>query len=467
MACASLRYDVAMKLISTNPSKNYRVIGEVEVSTFDDVQAKVAAARKAQPAWQALGVHGRVEILRKVAEQFQQHADRIIGLQAEEMGMALKEAQLDFGMTMDFWNSYLDKAEEALKPVITYENEHEVHELHRVPRGVVACIVPWNFPFANFVWQCGQNLVAGNTIVFKHSEETPLCSKLIEELLNAELPEGVFSAVYGGREVGEMLVEQDVNFICFTGSSAAGKQIAESAGARLIPTCMELGGSAPGIVFEDADAAAIAEGVYIPRFINNGQACDGLKRLIVHRSKYDEVLKALIDLIESKKVGDACVETTDLGPLVAKRQLELLEAQVADAVARGAKVVAGGKRPEGLEGAYYEPTLLTNVTPDMRVWQEEVFGPVLPIVTFATEEEAIRAANDTKYGLGGYVFTTDVDRFKRVAMQLETCMIGQNNLVYIRPENFFGGTKQSGSGREHGPEGFHSVTLSKEIAYEK
>jgi len=456
-----------MKLISTNPSKNYQVIGEVEVSSPEDVVAKVMLAHRTKRAWQDLGVEGRVKLLRQVGKRFVDNRDRLVKLQAEEMGMALKEVQMDFDASIDFWNSYLDGAPKALETVVTIEKEHEVHELHRVPRGVVACIVPWNFPLSNFVWQCGQNLVAGNVVVFKHSEETPLCGRLIEELVNAELPEGVFSEVYGASDVGKMLVESDVDFICFTGSSAAGVQIAESAGKRLIPTCMELGGSAPGIVFEDTDVGAVTEGIYFPRFINSGQACDGLKRLMVHKSKYDEVVRALTAIIATKKVGDASDDTTDLGPLVAKRQLELLEAQVADAVAKGATVVVGGKCPEGLDGAYYEPTLLAGITPDMRVWQEEVFGPVLPVVSFDTEDQAIRMANDTKYGLGGYVFTADAERFRRVAMRLETCMVGQNNLVYIQPQNFFGGTKQSGSGREHGPEGFREVTLSKQISYEK
>lgn len=456
-----------MKLTSTNPSKDFETVGEVEVSTAADVKASVEAARAAQRAWRDLGVKGRVEILKKVAKRFKDNAERIIELEAKEMGMSLKDAREDFSASLEFWNSFLDTAEDALRPVVTIDNDEETHELHRVPRGVVACIVPWNFPFGNFVWQCGQNLVAGNVIVFKHSEESPLCGQLIEELLNAELPKGVFNEVYGDREVGKMLIEQDVDFICFTGSSAAGRQIAESAGKRLIPTSMELGGSAPGIVFEDAVISEVIEGIYFPRFINSGQACDGLKRLIVHKSKHDEVVKALTEMIKTKKVGDASDESTDLGPLVSKKQLELLESQVADALDKGAKVLIGGKRPDGLKGEYYEPTLLTGISPDMRVWREEVFGPVLPIVTFETEDEAIKLANDTMYGLGGYIFTADKKRFKRVAMELETCMIGQNNLVYIRPENFFGGQKQSGSGREHGPEGFHEVTQSKQIAFEK
>lgn len=456
-----------MKLISTNPSNNYEVIGDVIVTSEEELASYIASARRAQKPWADMGVKKRVEILRNVAERFEENAERIVQLAAQEMGMPVKTAREDFAGSMEFWNAFLDTAERTLQPVTTFENEQEVHELHRVPRGVTACIIPWNFPFGNFVWQCGQNLAAGNVIVFKHSEESPLCGKLIDELLNAELPEGVFSGVYGGKEVGKLLVEQDVDFICFTGSTAAGQQIAEGAGSRLIPTSSELGGSAPGIVFDDADISSIVENIFWLRFLNSGQACDGLKRLIVHADKYDEMLQALSKVVQTKKLGDASKEDTDLGPLVSKRQLELLASQVSDATAKGATVVVGGKRPEGLNGAYYEPTILTNITKDMRVWQEEVFGPVLPIVSFKTEKEAIELANDTVYGLGGYIFTLDSDRFKRIAMSLDTCMISQNNLSYIRPENFFGGQKQSGSGREHGPEGFHEVTMSKQIAYEK
>jgi len=456
-----------MKLTSTSPSRNYEVIGEVEVSTQEDVKAAVAAAHKAKKMWRDLGVAGRVELLRKVGKQFEQNAKKIAKLTAEEMGMPLQDAMADVAADLEYWNSYLDTAEDALKMTIAFEDNLQVHELYRVSRGVVACIVPWNFPLANFVWQCWQNLAAGNTVVFKHSEETPLMGKLIEEMVNAELPEGVFNEIYGAGDVGKLLTEQDVDFICFTGSSATGKQIAENAGKRLIPTCMELGGSAPGIVFEDANVAGVAETIYTMRFVCAGQMCDGLKRLIVHQSKYDEVVAKLTDIIQTKKIGDASDATIDLGPLVAKRQLELLEAQVQDAVDKGAKILCGGKRPDGLKGAYYEPTLLTDVTPDMRVWKEELFGPVLPIVTFDTEDKAIRMANDTMYGLGGYIFTADKQRFTRVAMEVETCMVSHNNLWYVRPEDFFGGCKQSGSGREHGPEGFHEVTISKIIAREK
>lgn len=454
------------KLISINPS-NYQPIGEVEISTPEDIKAKVTAAHKAKNAWRKLGVTGRIELLRKVSAKFAENKEKLAKLQAEEMGMPIKEGADDIDFSLEYLNSYLDKAEEYLQPITTVDTETELHQVFREPYGVAACIVPWNFPFANWVWQCGQNLVAGNTVVFKHSEETPLCGQLIEEIVNSVLPEGVFNEVYGDGSVGELLIKQDVDLICFTGSSKTGVKINETAASRLIHTCLELGGSAPGIIFEDADIEAIKETVFTSRFMNCGQLCDALKRLIVHESKADEATSALTELIKSKKVGDVSDEKTDIGPLVAKRQLDLLEEQVADAVGKGAKVIIGGRKPEGLEGAYYEPTLLSNINSDMRVWQEEVFGPVLPIVTFKTEDEAVKLANDTMYGLGAYVFTDDNDKFLKIADQLESGMVAQNNASYINVCNPFTGYKMSGGGREHAQFGFDEITQIKVVAGEK
>lgn len=454
------------KVVSTNPS-TYKSVGEVDASTLDDIQAKVKAAHAAKKAWRELGVAGRVELLRKVSDKFAESKERFAKLEAEEMGMPIKEALEDFDFGLDYLNSYLDNGEEHLKSVVTLENDDERHEVFKEPYGVVACIVPWNFPFANWVWQCGQNLVAGNTIVFKHSEETQLCGKLIEEIVNSVLPDGVFNEVYGDGSVGEQLVNQDVNLVCFTGSSATGVKIRQTVASRLLPTCLELGGSAPGIIFEDADIKEVAGTIFTARFMACGQMCDALKRLIVHESKVDEIIAKLTSLIKEKKVGNASDSQTDFGPLVAERQLKLLEEQVADAVSKGAKVLVGGKKPDGLEGAYYEPTLLTNITTDMRVWQEEVFGPVLPIVTFTSVEEAIEKANDTKYGLGAYIFTADNERFMRVAHQLESGMVSQNTLSYINTCNPFTGYKMSGGGREHAQFGFDDVTQIKVIARQK
>lgn len=456
-----------MKITSTNPSRNYEEIGSVETSTAEDVQVKITQAHKAKSSWRELGIFGRTKLLQKVASEIVQSKEPLAKLIAQEMGMPITNALSEVDDALYYWNSYLETAAEYLKPETTLETPTELHQVFREPYGVVAAIAPWNFPISNFVWTCGQNLIAGNVVIFKHSEETPLCGKLIEELVNKVLPDGVFSEVYGDGSIGKMLVEQDVNFICFTGSTATGVKINESAARRFIPTSMELGGSAPGIVLEDCDVAGIAETIYSNRFSNCGQMCDALKRLIVHESKLKQAKDELLKILATKKVGDAQDPKTDIGPLVAKRQLELLEEQVADAVAKGASILTGGNRLEGLLGAYYEPTLIENVTPDMRIWQEEVFGPVLPIITFKTVDEAIELANNTTYGLGAYVFTKDRQRFLDIAKQLESGMVSQNNLSYVNSCNFFGGYKMSGGGREHARFGFEEVTQTKVIASDK
>ncbi|MDQ5885783.1 MAG: Aldedh protein, partial [Patescibacteria group bacterium] len=282
-----------MKITSTNPSNNYQVIGEVEFSTPQEVKDKVSAAHNASKMWRELGVAKRSELVRELADLFDKERTRIIELTAKEMGMPLKELDEDVDFSLEYLRSYCDLAEKSLKSFITTEDEKEIHEVFREPYGVAVCIVPWNFPLANFVWQCGQNLVAGNTVVFKHSEETQLCGQLIEELVNQILPEGVFNEVYGDGSVGEVLVNEDVDLICFTGSSKTGAKINESAARRFIPTVMELGGSAPGIVFDSTNVKDVIETIYTARFMNCGQMCDGLKRLIVHESKFDEVVEQL------------------------------------------------------------------------------------------------------------------------------------------------------------------------------
>ena len=238
------------------------------------------------------------------------------------------------------------------------------------------------------------------------------------------------------------------------------------AAEKFIPITAELGGSNPYIVFPNTEITdGLIADLYGRRFNHSGQFCTSLKRLIVHESLFDEVVARLKTMCESKQIGDPRLELTDLGPVVSKRQLRELEDQVADAVAKGAKIVTGGKRPPSLEGAYYEPTILTNITPDMRVWCEETFGPVLPVVSFANEDEAVQLANDTEYGLSAYLSTPDKEQFKRVAGQLQAGMIAEGSTVnLVAAHNPFGGYKHSGMGRENGAYGFEDATQTKLIS---
>lgn len=457
-----------MKIVSTNPSRNYEVVGEVEASTEQEVHDAVAKARKAQPGWAALTQAERNVAVESFVEVCNKHAEEIAELMAREMGKPITQARQQVKDNPAYFRAQMETVGQALAPEVVYEDETQRHTQVREPLGVIACIGPWNFPLLNYPWQTGQALLAGNTIVFKQSEEIIVFAEFMGKLIaESDIPDGVFNVVLGDGKVGEALVQQPVDAILFTGSTQTGQRITELAAKRSTRVLTEMGGSAPGIVFEDADVPAIVETVYAARFDNTGQFCDGLKRLIVHESKLDEVIEQLSRVNEKKTVGDALDESTNLGPLVAKRQLDTLKSQVQDAVGKGATVVFGGTEPTDLNGAYYQPTVLTSITLDMRVWKEEVFGPVLPIVTFKTEEEAVTLANDTIYGLGAYVFTKDKDLYLRVAQQMQSGMVGHNNALFYSHVTPFGGYKASGNSRTLGTEGFHEVTQSKIISEEK
>jgi succinate-semialdehyde dehydrogenase/glutarate-semialdehyde dehydrogenase len=454
-------------IISNNPSTG-ETLGEVEVTSNDEIKAKVDKARKALKGWKELVIGGRVKALYKVVEGFERRHDEFASLISKEMGMPISQSTHDVHGAIDYFNWYLDNAEKYLAPEVVYQDDETTHTVLYEPVGVVAAITPWNFPASNFVWMCGQNLIVGNTVVFKDSEEVPLCGKLIEEVFNeAKLPEGVFSEVYGAGEAGDLLVHQDIDMICFTGSTKTGQVLYKIGAEKFIKVFLELGGSAPGIVFEDADLDKVLDTIYANRFDNCGQICDGLKRLIVHESRLGEVVEKLTTKLKEVVVGNASDDKTDIGPLVSQKQLDALVLQVNDATKKGAKVAFKKDMEADIEGNFYAPTLLTNITPDMEVWNEEVFGPVLPIISFKTEDEAIKLANDTKYGLGGYVFTEDKERALRVASQIQTGMVQMNNGSYVQPPSPFGGCKASGIGREHGKFGFHELSNIKLITIEK
>lgn len=456
------------KFVSSNPAKNYTVIGSVDISTVAMIKKKVDEARKAKTFWKELGVERRTEILKPLFEKFFRRQKEIALLITREIGKPISESLSDLDWDKSYFRDFLEKGKEYLKDDITYKDKKSSHRVVYEPLGVAAVIVPWNFPFSNFFWGVIPNLIAGNTVVFKHSEECPLTGRLIEEIMNEiKLPGGVFSEVYGDGEVGEMLVREKIDLIWFTGSSAVGRHLYKIAGEKKIKAILEMGGSNPFIVFEDVDVYKIIEDLYLARFSNNGQVCDSLKRLIVHKKIFEEVVGKL-----KERVGKAIVRNpedpkTQLGSLVAKRQLELLESQVEDAFKKGARIVIGGKRPKDLKGAYYLPTILTSIKRNMRVWQEEVFGPVLPIIAFTREEEAVELANDTAYGLGAKVYSKDKKRALRVAAKLEAGCVEINNGNHWLPCNPFGGYKDSGMGREHGKWGFQELCQVKVVSLGK
>lgn len=457
-----------MKLISTNPAKDYEILGEVDISTDEEIKEKVDKANKAKLMWKELGITKRIEFVKKISKLFEEKQEEIILLVTREMGKPLSESRAEVEWCFTEIEEFIEMGKKALQDEITFEDENEINKIVYEPWGSVAAITPWNFPFEMFVWAVFPNLIAGNTVVFKMTEECPLLGKLIDDIMaSSDLPSGVFSAAHGAGDIGAKLVERDIDMIWFTGSTKTGKYLYNIAAKKFIKAMLEMGGSNPGIIFEDIDTKEIVDDIYLKRFKNCGQICMSLKRLIVHESIFDEMVEELKKKVKTKVVGDPEEQDTDVGSLAAKRQLELLESQVQDAVDKGAKVVCGGKRPTGLKGAYYEPTLLTNITTDMRVWKEETFGPVLSIVPFKTEEEAIKLANDTIYGLGSVVYTKDKKRQERIASRIEAGTVEINGANRWKDCNPFGGYKFSGMGREHGIMGFRELCQIKVVAFKK
>ncbi len=454
-------------MTSVNPSTG-EVLGEVPMTTSEDIRSKVQAAQNAQSVWQALGLTERVKILRALPLLIEQHKQALSELTSREMGqpISLSEAMTNGSIVHFRWN--LDHAAKYLKNEISFEDDTTVNEIIYEPRGVIACIMAWNFAISNFVWSVSQALIAGNAVIVKFSEEIPLFSKMLEEICaQSGLPQGVLAFVHGDGQSGTELVDQDIDMILFTGSTQTGQKLYAKAAEKGIPAVMELGGSSPGVIFSDVDLKSMLKDIFNKRFSNCGQFCSNLKRLIVHRSLFDACVAGLAQLARGAKLADPMSHDTEMGPLVAERQVVKLEGQVKDAVTKGAVIVCGGKRPDRHRGAWYEPTILTHITKDMRVWHEEVFGPVLPVVPFDTYEEAIALANDTAYGLTAYIYTQDKALAAKAAKDIRAGCIGINNQNFFRPETPFGGMKKSGLGRENGKWGFHEVCQIKVVAREK
>ncbi len=455
-------------IISTNPSFGYETLWEIQTTAVEDLPEIVLEAQQAQILWAKKSISERKEILGVVLELFRNKKEPLAQSISAEMGMPISEAREEVQNGYNYFQGYLDMCEEALNPEITKETASELHRVYYEPKGVVAAIAPWNYPFSMCIWTSIQALLAGNSVIFKTSKEVIVTGKLIADIFaESTLPEGVFQEIFGSGELGDALLEQDIDMVTFTGSTEVGRHIYMKAAERLIPCVMELGGSAPGIVCEDADIDKVGETIYFMRYSNAGQMCDGLKRLIVHESRYEELVQKLSSILLSKNIGVATEEQTNIGPLVSQNQQKAFVLQYEDALQKGASILAELTVPAGIEGAYVPAVLLGNITKDMKVWKEEVFGPLLPVVTYQNEEEAIELGNDTIYGLGWYIFTRSRERFERLAWELKTWEIQHNTLNYCIPENPFGWYKYSGIGREHGHWGFHEFCNIKVTSLEK
>ena len=450
----------------TNPADD-TVIDHVADASPADAIAAVDAAAGAAKAWAATPARQRSEILRRCFELMTRDAEAIARLISLENGKSLKDARGEAAYAAEFFRWFAEEAVRAKGELSVAPSGANRILVQYQPIGVSLLITPWNYPAAMATRKIAPALAAGCTCVLKPATETPLTAYAIARILTeAGVPAGVVNVLTSSTTaevVDAMLEDPRVRKLSFTGSTEVGRILLRKAAGQVIHCSMELGGNAPFVVFDDADLDKAVDGAMIAKMRNGGEACTAANRLYAQRGIADAFSRRLAARMAAMTVGAGVDEATDCGPLVNRAAVEKVVELVDDATARGAKVLCGGRRPEG-EGCFYPPTVLTGVPTDAAIAREEIFGPVAPVYVFDTEEEAIRLANDTEYGLVAYVYTGDLARGLRVAEQLEAGMLALNRGLVSDPAAPFGGVKQSGLGREGAHHGMLEFMEAKYIA---
>jgi acyl-CoA reductase-like NAD-dependent aldehyde dehydrogenase len=437
------------------------VLAELPRAGAGEADAAVARAKAAYPAWRAVAPADRAKLLHRLADALAAAQEELAVLEARNAGKPIGDARGEMGMVVDTFRYYAGAVERTLGDTIPVAGG--VAMTFREPLGVVALITPWNFPLTIASWKLAPCLAAGNTVVLKPAELTPLTALEFERIaLAAGLPEGVVNVVAGpGSTCGARLVEHpDVAKVAFTGSTEVGRTIAAAAAATIKRVTLELGGKSPNLVFADADLRAAAEAAPWAVFGNAGQDCCARSRILVEERVFDEFMAALTDVVQGIRVGDPLDEATQMGPLISAQQ----RTSVASYVPDGAPVAARGTAPDGA-GFWFPPTVLAPVDAADRAVREEIFGPVACVIPFRDEAEAVALANDTIYGLSGSIWTRDGARALRVARAVEAGVLSINSNTSVRVSTPFGGFKQSGVGRELGPHALDHYTEVKSVYY--
>ncbi len=437
------------------------VLATIPQAGAAEADAAIARAKAAFPAWRAVAPGERAALLRRIAAEVRRRADELATLESRDVGKPISDARGEVGMVADVFEYYAGAPERLLGDQIPVAGG--VNVTFREPLGVVGLITPWNFPLPIAVWKIAPALAAGNTVVLKPAELTPMTSIELEGILRAAgVPDGVFNVVVGpGSVVGERIVDHpDVAKVAFTGSTQVGRRIAARAAETIKRVTLELGGKSANVVFADADLAAAAAAAPGAVFGNAGQDCCARSRILVERSAVDAFLPLLEQAVAAMRIGDPLDEATQMGPLVSAQHRETVAAFVDDSVS----VAFRGRVPEG-PGFWYPPTVLYPVAERDVVAREEIFGPVASVLTFEDEADAIRIANDSSYGLSGSIWTENGARALRVARAIESGVLSINSNSSVRTTTPFGGVKQSGIGRELGPHALEAYTEVKNVYY--
>jgi succinate-semialdehyde dehydrogenase/glutarate-semialdehyde dehydrogenase len=447
-----------------NPA-NGSLVGAVPVMRAGETRRAIDAASRAMPEWAKRTAKDRAAVLRRFAELMVANADDLAVIMTSEQGKPLAEARGEITYAASFLEWFAEEGKRVYGEIIpTFRADARLMVL-RQPVGVAAAITPWNFPAAMITRKLGPALAAGCTFVCKPAPQTPFSALALAELgARAGLPAGVLNVVTGDAEAigGGFTGDPRVRKLSFTGSTAVGKKLLTQCADTVKKVSLELGGNAPFIVFDDADLDAAVQGAMASKYRNTGQTCVCANRLFVQAGVYEEFAARLVKAVAGLRVGDGLAGPTDQGPLIDARALAKVEAHVADAVDQGARVASGGRR-HALGGNFYEPTVLLDVTPGMRVAREETFGPVAPLIRFTDEAEAVRMANDTAAGLAAYFYTRDLARSWRVQEALEYGLVGVNTGLISTEVAPFGGVKESGIGREGSRHGIDEYTELKYV----
>ena len=450
------------QITTVNPATE-EILAEYKIMTKEEVDEKIKKARKTFEDWKK-GFHKRIEFVHRLAHELRKNKNELARVATNEMGKPIKESLSEIEKCAWVMEFYGDNGEAFLHDEVLNTDARKSFIAFE-PMGIIGSIMPWNFPYWQALRFAAPSLVAGNTIVLKPASATLQCGIEIERTIkDAGLPDGVFQTLVGDSTVAERLLDSNIDAITFTGSYLVGVKIAQRAGRRLKKCVVELGGSDPFIVCQDADIEKASDGAVKGRFINCGQSCVASKRFFVARKVANEFIEQFVHKAEKLKVGNPLLEDTDIGPLVNKKGLETIEEQVSDGVEKGAEILTGGQRL-GEKGFFYKPTIIKNITKKMRIEYEETFGPVAPITVVEDEKDAIMLANDSLFGLGASIWTQDLDKADRFSRSINSGMVSINNVLVSDPRMPFGGIKQSGLGRELSRYGMLEFVNIKSVRY--